>query len=321
LAHADIAEKRLPQDGKFSYSYDKRTVDFRVSSFPAMHGEKIVVRILDRTDMLLPLSDLGMSSSVYQNFSALLQRPYGFVLVTGPTGSGKTSTLYASLSCLNAQDKNIVTLEDPVEYKINGITQAQINPEIGFTFARGIRAMLRQDPDIVMIGEIRDAESAQTAIDAALTGHMVFSTLHTNDAPAALMRLLDMHIEPFLINASVTGIVAQRLVRKLCNHCKFTRKPTEQENRLIERFNIGCDMLTDAAGCTECLYLGHKGRIGIFELLTISNNLRNLIVKQPVFETIYEQALHDGMHRMYADGIAKVTQGIISLAELMRVIY
>lgn len=280
----------------------------------------MVIRILDRSGILIPLEQLGMHADILHGFGTLIRKPHGFILVTGPTGSGKTTTLYAALSLLNKAEKNVVTLEDPIEYNIPGITQAQVNSDIGFTFGRGIRAMLRQDPDIVMIGEIRDPESAQTAVDAALTGHLVLSTLHTNDSPAALMRLLDMQIEPFLINASVTGIVAQRLARKLCVHCKFPRKKTDDEKRLLERIDLHQDQLFDAAGCTECFYLGYKGRVGIFELLNVSNDLRSMIVQNPIFEDIYTQALHDGMQIMLADAKHKVAQGVISLHELARIL-
>ncbi len=320
LAHLDIAEQRVPQDGKFSTQYDGRIIDLRVSSFPGIFGEKVVIRILDRAGLMIPLKDLGMNEILLKSFVQLLERVNGFILVTGPTGSGKTTTLYAALSVLNNVTRNIITLEDPVEYNIAGITQAQVNPDIGFTFAGGIRSMLRQDPDIVMIGEIRDQETAQTAVDAALTGHLVLSTLNTNDAPAALMRLLDMQIEPFLINASVTGILAQRLARRLCYHCKFQRKITKEESELLNRLDINLNNLYEASGCSECFYLGYKGRVGIFELLVVSNELRSLVVQQPIFEDIYAQALTDGMFTMISDAKDKVAEGIISMQELARLI-
>lgn len=221
---------------------------------------------------------------------------------------------------LTHKKKNIITLEDPVEYTVDGVTQGQIHPEAGFTFEKGIRAMLRQDPDIVLIGEIRDKQTAQTAIEAALTGHLVLSTVHTNDAPAVIMRLMDMGVEPFLINAAVTGVLAQRLARKICTSCRGEHAPTEEEKKVLARFNANLDTVYKGAGCSECLNLGYKGRVGIFELLTLSSKLRSLIVQHPVFDALYAQALADGMQPMSVDGIAKVRDGIITVQELVRVI-
>lgn len=232
MANINIAQKRVPQDGKFNTMVGGQHIDLRVSTFPSMYGEKMVVRILDRTHNKIMLDALGMSDTMLENFKDLLARSNGFFLVTGPTGSGKTTTLYAALSTLSSPEKNVITLEDPVEYNLNGITQGQINPEAGFTFAKGIRSILRQDPDILMIGEIRDKETASIAIEAALTGHMVLSTLHANDAPSVIMRLMDMGIEPFLINAAITGVMAQRLARKICAHCRIAVTPDEQEKNI-----------------------------------------------------------------------------------------
>ncbi|HEX2978217.1 MAG TPA: GspE/PulE family protein [Candidatus Babeliales bacterium] len=320
LAHTDIAEKRIPQDGKFRVRAGIHEIDLRVSTFPSMHGQKIVIRILDRQHMTIALNRLGLQLTMYETLSSILNKQSGFFLVTGPTGSGKTTTLYAALSALNSPEKNIITLEDPVEYHIEGITQGHIQSDIGFTFARGIRAMLRQDPDVVMVGEIRDIETAKAAIEASLTGHLVLSTLHTTDAPGALMRLMDMGIEPFLINASVSGILAQRLVRRLCTACKIERLPTDDEKIILERLDLHLQTVFSSTGCSACLNLGYKGRIGIFELLMMSHGLRALVVHKPIFDAIAGQAKADGMATLLEDAKYKVQQGIISLAELVRVL-
>jgi type II secretory ATPase GspE/PulE/Tfp pilus assembly ATPase PilB-like protein len=250
-----------------------------------------------------------------------MQRQSGFFLVTGPTGSGKTTTLYATLSLLHNSEKNIVTLEDPVEYSLRGITQAQINLPVGFTFEKGIRSLVRQDPDIIMVGEIRDKITARIAIEAALTGHLVLSTLHTTDAPSAIMRLMDMGIEPFLINAALSGVLAQRLARKLCGNCRQTRPATAEEKRLLKKSGIkDMNVVYESPGCAACDNLGYKGRVGIFELLEISPELRSLIIKNPQFDEMYQQAVADGMKTLESDGAHKVKEGIISLAEYARII-
>jgi type II secretory ATPase GspE/PulE/Tfp pilus assembly ATPase PilB-like protein len=320
LANINIAEKRIPQDGKFRILSNEHEIDLRVSTFPALYGEKIVVRILDRNDHSIMLDNLGFNAQIAAAFKDLIAKSSGFFLVSGPTGSGKTTTLYAALSTLNNPQKNIITLEDPVEYHVPGVTQGQIHPDAGFTFERGIRALLRQDPDIVMVGEIRDKQTAGIAIEAALTGHLVFSTVHTNDAPSVVMRLMDMGIEPFLINAAITGILAQRLVRKICQTCKIEKIPNEQEMALLKKYGSSCQKLFVGTGCPECLGLGYKGRTGIFELLVMTNNLRSLIVQNPSFEQIYLQACADGMKSLIHDGLAKVEQGIITFSEMLRVI-
>lgn len=319
LAHINIAEKRIPQDGKFTVVHQANPIDLRISSFPALYGEKIVIRILDKMGHAIDLEHLGFQPHILSLFKELIQRSNGFFLVTGPTGSGKTTTLYAALSALHTPEKNIITLEDPIEYNIEGITQGQIHPDAGFTFERGMRALLRQDPDIAMVGEIRDKQTARIAIEAALTGHLVLSTLHTNGAPAAVMRLMDMGIESFLLNASVTGILAQRLVRKNCTFCVQEMFPHEQELKLLEQLPITVTKIYKGAGCNECFNLGYKGRTGIFELLVMNNPLRALIVKNPIFEAIYEQALVQGMQTLLVDASHKLAAGIISLQELMRV--
>jgi len=320
LAHIDSAERRIPQDGKFHIMHDGHHIDIRVSTFPALHGEKVVVRILDRLLQTISLDSLGFEPEMLDAFKCLLQQSSGFFLVTGPTGSGKTTTLYAALSFLNSAEKNIVTLEDPVEYSLDGITQAHVRPSSGFTFEKGMRALVRQDPDIIMIGEIRDKVTARIAIEAALTGHLVLSTLHTADAPGAIMRLMDMGIEPFLINAALSGVLAQRLARKLCANCKVLHAATQEEKHILQSLGITNYDVYRAQGCVECDGLGYKGRVGIFELLELSSEIRALIVKNPHYDDIYEQALCDGMKTLLHDGARKVEQGIISLEELMRII-
>lgn len=320
LANINIAEKRVPQDGKFRIEIQKNTIDLRVSTFPSIHGEKIVVRILDRMQNKILLDSLGMYPEMLAQFKNLMNRSTGFFLVTGPTGSGKTTTLYAALSTINSPTKNIITLEDPVEYSVQGITQGQIHPDAGFTFAKGIRSILRQDPDILMVGEIRDKETARIAIEAALTGHLVLSTLHTNDAPGAIMRLMDMGIEPFLINAAITGVLAQRLARKICSKCTHELKPDDAQKRILEKFQVSLDLMYRGKGCDACFKLGYKGRIGIYELLTMTPGLRDLIVHKPYFDAIHSQVHADGMKTLFMDGIAKVKDGTITLEELMRAV-
>lgn len=320
LANINIAEKRVPQDGKFRLAFNQQEIDLRVSTFPTVFGEKIVVRILDRAHYTISLDKLGFQDTVYEQILSLLSKSSGFFLVCGPTGSGKTTTLYGALSYLNNPQKNIITLEDPIEYCIQGITQGQIHPDAGFTFEKGMRALLRQDPDIVMVGEIRDKQTARIAIEAALTGHLVFSTIHTNDATSVIMRLMDMGIEPFLINAAITGILSQRLARKICVHCKIERAPDDHEQALLKKFNYSAPTLFEGKGCNYCAGLGFAGRIGIFELLPMSSGLRSLIVQFPSLERIYTQAIEQGMQPLIADGLLKMQQGIISIKELARVL-
>ena len=320
LANIDIAERRLPQDGKFNFVVLDQEVDLRVSTFPSIYGQKVVIRILDRSDQKLTLDQLGLQKDILEQYNSLISHSSGFVLVTGPTGSGKTTTLYATLATLNSPEKNIITLEDPVEYNIEGVIQGQVHQEAGFTFEGGMRALLRQDPDIAMIGEIRDKQTAQIAIEAALTGHLVFSTLHTNDSSGAIMRLMDMNIEPFLINASITGVLAQRLARKLCPSCKKKIEPDKQEKEAIKRLKLNIKTIWKATGCPECDDVGYKGRVGLFELLFMTDQLRSLIVRHPIFVQIRNQAIADGMISLLDDGVQKVNDGIISLAELVRVL-
>lgn len=320
LSNIDIAQKRIPQDGKFKLTLNGHLIDLRISTFPSVYGEKVVIRILDRSKNKISLDEVGFDSETLKIFKNLIKLPTGFILVTGPTGSGKTTTLYSCLSQLHTPEKNIITLEDPVEYHIDGVTQGQIHPESGFTFAKGIKSLLRQDPDIAMIGEIRDKESAKIAIEAALTGHLVFSTLHTNNAPGAIMRLMDMDIEPFLINASLTGVLAQRLVRKICLKCTQKIEPTYQEKALMDFLKMEPDFLLKGAGCSECDESGYKGRTGVFELLVVTDDLRSLIVEKPKFNDINFQAIKDGMKTLLQDATQKVQNGIITLQELVRVV-
>lgn len=320
LASLDSTERRIPQDGKFSFFHENNEIDIRISTFPCLYGEKIVVRILDRLLQTIVLESLGFEESMLKRFKHLLERQSGFFLVTGPTGSGKTTTLYAALSFLHNAERNIVTLEDPVEYSLSGITQAQINIPVGFTFEKGMRSLVRQDPDIIMVGEVRDKVTARIAIEAALTGHLVLSSLHTADAPSAIMRLMDMGIEPFLINASLSGVLAQRLVRTLCAECKRERSATLQEKKILKKYNIGGSTVYEAHGCASCDNLGYKGRIGIFEFLEISPALRALIIANGTLDEIYQQAHAEGMKTLQEDAAHKVAEGSISLAEFMRII-
>jgi type IV pilus assembly protein PilB len=321
MSKMDIAEKRHPQDGRLNFMADGNTIDVRVSSFPTIHGENVVMRLLDQSSILLTLEDLGFLPEDFKKFVYLSTIPYGFILVTGPTGSGKTTTLYATLNSINDPQKNVITLEDPVEYRLGGIRQTQINPKAGLTFANGLRYILRQDPDIVMVGEIRDEETASTAVQAALTGHLVLSTLHTNDAPGTLIRLNEMGIAPFLIASSVEGVLAQRLTRRLCKDCKepYTASPTE-----LMEMNISPSsekiILYRPKGCRSCKSAGYRGRIGIYELLLVDKEIKELILSKASPKVIGELATRtQGMKTLRQDGVAKVLAGITSLAELNRV--
>lgn len=318
MAHINTAEKRIPQDGKCQFMHNHVSVDLRVSTFPTVYGEKVVVRILDRSAHTLTLDSLGLDNSMRGLLGDLINTNSGFFLVAGPTGSGKTTTLYACLAQRNSPEKNMVTLEDPVEYHIDGVTQGHIHPEAGFTFEKGIRALLRQDPDIVMIGEIRDKQTARIAIEAALTGHLVFSTIHTNDAPSVVMRLMDMGIEPFLINAAVSGVLAQRLARRLCSQCRIASKPSEHDKATLNRLGVHLDTVYQPKGCDACNGVGYKGRVGIFELMRMTPALRARIVQYPSFDDVYTQAHNDGLITLAGDGITKVKEGIISVPELVR---
>ena len=294
MAELDIAEKRLPQDGRISLRLGERAIDVRVSTLPCAHGERAVLRLLDKTEQRITLEGVGMAGETLERFLHLVQQPHGIILVTGPTGSGKTTTLYAALQRLDASRHNILTVEDPIEYELAGVGQTQVNPRIDLGFATALRAILRQDPDILMIGEIRDQETAQIAIQASLTGHLVLATLHTNDAPSAVTRLLDMGIEPFLLSSSLLGVLAQRLVRKTCRHC-------------------------GGRGCDACSQTGYQGRTGIFELLVTDDHLRSLIHDGASEAVLRDAALQTGMTPMREDGERLVREGITTREELLRV--
>jgi len=323
MAKMNIAEKRLPQDGRIEIRIADRSVDIRVSTIPTAHGERVVLRLLDKSNVLLKVSDLGMPETALQDFENLIHSPYGIFLVTGPTGSGKTTTLYAALSTLNTTDTNIITIEDPVEYQMEGVGQIQVNRKIDLTFAKGLRSIVRQDPDVILVGEIRDLETAEIAIQSALTGHLVFSTLHTNDSASAVTRLIDMGIEPFLVTSSVTAILAQRLVRVLCPHCKEEYQPHEASLRKIgitPRMAEGKSIFI-GRGCPECLHTGYYGRTGLFELLVLDKEIRNLILKTSDANLIKAKAIDRKMITLRQDGAVKVLNGITTIEEVFRVTY
>lgn len=314
LSKMDIGERRLPQDGSFTATIDKRSIDFRVSSIPTVHGEKIVIRILDQSRVALSLDTLGLDEKTLQKFREVIKRPHGMVLVTGPTGSGKTTTLYSALTELKTPDVNITTMEDPVEYQIDGINQVEAKSEIGLTFSVGLRSFLRQDPDIMLVGEIRDLETAQICIRAALTGHMVFSTLHTNDAPTAISRLIDVGVEPFFVAASLQMIVAQRLVRRLCDKCRKIASPNPEF--LPEYLRSFKGQIYEAGGCDQCSGSGYKGRVAIHEIMFIDSVLAQLISKNADSSELRNAARKSGMKSLEESGFDKVMQGLTSIEEI-----
>lgn len=319
LSNMDIAERRIPQDGRFRVNSQGKIIDFRVSTLPTIYGEKIVLRLLDRSATLIGLEKLGFTEDILHKFDNLISRPYGMILVTGPTGSGKTTTLYSALARINTPEKNIITVEDPVEYQFARINQVQINPKAGLTFATGLRSILRQDPDIIMVGEIRDKETAEIAVQAALTGHLVLSTIHTNDAAGAITRLIDMGIEPYLISSSLIGVLAQRLARRICTRCKVPKKPTEEEIRVLSL--PPSYTLYEGKGCEACRHTGYKGRIGIFELLIIDDEIRAMIVDRKPANVIRESAVKKGMVTLWEDAKLKVKNGITTYNEILRTVY
>jgi general secretion pathway protein E len=316
MANLDIAEKRLPQDGRIRLLIGGRDIDIRVSIIPTTYGERAVLRLLDRMQGILGLWEVGLSKDDEKRLEALLTRTNGILLVTGPTGSGKTTTLYAALNRIHSEEKNIITVEDPVEYQLKGIGQINVNPKIGLTFASGLRSILRQDPDVIMVGEIRDYETAEIAIQASLTGHLVLSTLHTNDAASAITRLIDMGVEPFLVASSLAGVLAQRLVRLICPHCKEEYKPSSVESSY---FKNPPESLWKGAGCEKCNFKGYLGRIGIFELLVVDDDIRGMITEKTDAQSIKNLAASKGMRALRADGIEKVLKGITTLEEVLRV--
>lgn len=317
MAKLLIDEKRIPQDGRFTIKVEGKEIDVRVSCMPTIYGENVVLRLLDVSTALMPLNQLGFSKQVLEKYQKFISRPYGMILLTGPTGSGKTTTLYSSLNTINTVQGNIVTIEDPVEYKLSGINQTQVNPKVNLTFANGLRSMLRQDPDVVMVGEIRDFETAEIAVQASLTGHLVFSTLHTNDAPGAIIRMFDIGVEPYLVSSSVICVLAQRLVRKICLECKEKYEPSK---KVLENFGLrkkGKIYFYRGKGCPECMNTGYKGRIGILELMVIDEKIRNLIVEKVSAEEIRKQACSSGMLTLREDGIQKIKDGITTVEEVL----
>ncbi len=314
MSRMNIAEKRVPQDGRYGAIVDGREIDFRVSTFPTTYGEKVVMRILDRM-RLLSLDELGLVEESYETLREMIAKPHGVILITGPTGSGKSTTLYAILNEIRSTDKNIITIEDPVEYDIDDISQSQVNERAGYTYLVGLRHILRQDPDVIMIGEIRDAETAGVAIRAALTGQLVFSTIHTNDAPGTVTRLIDMGIEPFLVASGLEGVVAQRLVRRICPKCKV---PYDPPAKMLEEFELPPGTKCyKGKGCENCRNTGYRGRIGIFEVMKLNDRIRELVVTRPPTSAIRALAREFGMKTLWEDGMRKVLNGVTTIEEVM----
>ncbi|MGZ6162699.1 MAG: type II secretion system ATPase GspE, partial [Myxococcaceae bacterium] len=324
MGQLNIAEKRLPQDGRIRIKLAGRDIDIRLSTIPCTFGERIVMRLLDKNTTLLDLTDIGMARETMLGMDAVIKRSHGIILVTGPTGSGKTTTLYAALSRINTPDLNILTVEDPVEYQLQGIGQMAINPKIGLTFAAGLRSFLRQDPDVIMVGEIRDRDTAEIAIQASLTGHLVFSTVHTNDAASAITRLVDMGVEPFLVASSLTAVMAQRLVRRVCRECREAYQPTAEELKEVGLTpeavaRAGNPPIYRAKGCEVCGRNGYRGRTGIYELLLVDDDIRQLALKNTDSSTIKRAGVKKGMRTLLDDGARKVLAGETTLAEVLSV--
>ncbi|MDP1848415.1 MAG: GspE/PulE family protein [Solirubrobacteraceae bacterium] len=320
MSDLDISERRIPQDGRVGLTIDGHHVDLRVVTLPSVHGESVVIRILDKSSIVMELEKLGMAAPERERFERAFHQSFGAVLVTGPTGSGKSTTLYAALAALNTIEKNIITIEDPVEYQLEGITQVQINPKAGLHFHTGLRSMMRADPDIIMVGEIRDRETAQIAIESALTGHLVLSTLHTNDAASAVTRLVDMGVEPFLVASAIDCVVAQRLARKLCQHCKERGIITAEilrANGIRSQFDMEA---YEPTGCPRCNHTGYKGRIGLYEVMIVSEEIRKLTLARAAGPEIAEVAVRQGMRLMRDDGLEKVRHGMTSIQEVTRVV-
>jgi general secretion pathway protein E len=315
----NIAEKRLPQDGRIRLKIAGRDYDVRLSTVPISYGERVVMRLLPRTQEMLNLERIGFNPQQLAVMEKLISRPNGIILVTGPTGSGKTTTLYGALSRINATDKNIITIEDPVEIQLRGIGQIEVNPKIGLTFAGGLRSVLRQDPNVILVGEIRDLETAEIAIQASLTGHLVFSTLHTNDAASAITRLVDMGVEPFLVASSLVAVLAQRLVRVLCKDCRVAYEASKEElSEIGVRPPDRPVKIYRSEGCAGCNYTGYRGRLGIFELMLVDDEIRALVAQNVDSKTIKRQATQKGMHSLRTDGARKVLSGVTSVAEVLR---
>jgi type IV pilus assembly protein PilB len=323
MADINIAERRVPQDGRVGLVVGGRAVDLRLATLPTVFGEKVVIRILDKTSVLLKLEDLGFSDYAYERFEKAFRQPYGTVLVTGPTGSGKSTSLYATLNIINTMDRNIITVEDPVEYRLPGVNQIQVNMKAGLTFATALRSILRADPDVVLIGEIRDAETAVIGVEAALTGHLVLSTLHTNDAAAAITRLVEMGVEPYLVASALDCVVAQRLARVLCQHCKEAYKPTEkelQEARFSKELISQAKELYRPVGCSRCGKTGYRGRMGLYEVMPVTEEIERLTVESRSSDDIRRVAIEQGMVTLRDDGLQKVVAGETSLEEIFRVV-
>jgi general secretion pathway protein E len=319
MAKLNIAERRLPQDGRIRLKVGEKEIDIRVSTIPVLYGESVVMRLLDKESIVINLESLGFFPQTLSALYQLIKKPNGIILVTGPTGSGKTTTLYGALQKINSPDKKIITVEDPVEYQLKGVNQIQVKPQIGLNFANTLRHIVRQDPDIIMIGEIRDIDTAEIAIQSALTGHLVFSTLHTNDAPTAITRLLDMGVENFLLSSTIRGILAQRLVRVICSDCKET-DPSTADREELAILGIGSDAPLFRGGrCDKCSFTGYYGRSGIFELLLIDDDIRKLILKKADSNQIREMARRHGMKTLLEDGARKVKMGVTTLSEVLRV--
>ena len=319
MARLDIGEKRLPQDGRIDYQFGNQHLDMRVSTLPGVHGESVVLRILDRGDMSVDLQQLGMPKHILNDYQKIVTQPHGMILITGPTGSGKTTTLYATLEKINSEKQKIITVEDPVEYQLEGITQIQANASIGLSFAAGLRSIVRQDPDILMVGEIRDHETAEIAIESALTGHLVFSTLHTNDAAGAVTRLQDMGVEGYLISSSLLAIQAQRLVRRVCPDCSKTHELSSDEATVLEISQEICPSIKRGSGCERCGSTGYRGRVGLYELLLMSDAIRHHIATGADANVIREQAISEGMETLRQDALAKLQAGLTTPEEVVRV--
>lgn len=322
LGNLNIAERRVPQDGRFSVRIGKSTLDLRVASLPTVYGEKIVLRLLDSASVKVDLRKLGFTPEAFERYQRVFQRPYGAILVTGPTGSGKSTTLYATLNELNSPEKNIITVEDPVEYRIGGINQVQVNTKAGLTFASGLRSILRSDPDIVMIGEIRDFETAKISIEASLTGHLVLATLHTNDAPGALSRLTEMGVEPFLTASAVDCVIAQRLARRLCERC---RQPVQIEEEALQKLKFPFELLegqelqlNKTVGCAQCGGTGYRGRMGLYEVMPVTDEIKEMVVKRAATDEIGRVAQREGMVPLRADGLLKAARGMTTIEEVLR---
>jgi len=317
LSELDIAERRLPQDGRFKIRIQNRPIDFRVSVCPTAFGEKVVMRILDQSILMLGLADLGFEPDALKKFEESIRQPWGMMLVTGPTGSGKSTTLYSALSTINDPRKNIITIEDPIEYQLKGINQVQAKPEIGLTFAEGLRSFLRQDPDIIMVGEVRDLETAEIAVKAALTGHLVLSTLHTNDAPSSINRMTNMGVEPFLVTASINMIVAQRLVRRICENCKEVYKPSADLMAVLNVQDAKETKIYKGIGCDRCRMTGYKGRIALYEVMVVSDKMRDMIIEGISSSNMKKVAIEEGMETLRQSGTKKVLEGLTTPEEVL----